>query len=131
MMEILERPRAVLEHQPEANHDVTLERDRMAAEQSTQTTPERWLPVPGYEGYCEVSDHGRVRSLERVIQTKNGPQRHPEKLRKLYYPESSGGYAVVGMYVGGERLPEVCPPTGPGSIRRTVPRWYGGLPQQR
>lgn len=26
---------------------------------------ERWLPVPGYEGFYEVSDHGRIRSLPR------------------------------------------------------------------
>ncbi len=25
-------------------------------------TPERWLPLPGYEGLYDVSDHGRVRS---------------------------------------------------------------------
>lgn len=27
---------------------------------------EEWLPVVGYEGYYEVSDHGRVRSLDRT-----------------------------------------------------------------
>lgn len=27
--------------------------------------PERWLPIPGYEGYYEASDLGRVRSLPR------------------------------------------------------------------
>jgi hypothetical protein len=27
---------------------------------------ERWLPVVGYEGFYEVSDRGRVRSLDRV-----------------------------------------------------------------
>lgn len=31
------------------------------------STPERWLPVVGYEGYYEVSDHGRVRSLDRLV----------------------------------------------------------------
>jgi len=29
------------------------------------TTPERWLPVPGYEGLYLVSDLGRIRSLPR------------------------------------------------------------------
>ena len=29
---------------------------------------ERWLPVPEYEGYYEVSDHGRVRSLDRWVE---------------------------------------------------------------
>lgn len=28
---------------------------------------ERWLPVVGYEGYYEVSDFGRVRSLDRLV----------------------------------------------------------------
>ena len=28
---------------------------------------ERWLPVVGYEGYYEVSDQGRVRSVDRVV----------------------------------------------------------------
>ncbi|WP_194385334.1 NUMOD4 motif-containing HNH endonuclease [Microbacterium sp. A18JL200] len=34
---------------------------------------ERWLPVPGYEGLYEVSDLGRVRSLDRVVM--NGGRR--------------------------------------------------------
>ena len=30
-------------------------------------TQERWLSIPGYEGIYEVSDHGRVRGLDREI----------------------------------------------------------------
>ena len=33
--------------------------------------PERWLPVPRWEGLYEVSDLGRVRSLDRVVTTRN------------------------------------------------------------
>lgn len=33
---------------------------------------ERWLPVPGYEGFYEVSNLGKVRSLPRVIEKSNG-----------------------------------------------------------
>ena len=33
---------------------------------------EIWKPIPGYEGYYEVSDQGRVRSLERVISDTRG-----------------------------------------------------------
>ncbi len=32
-----------------------------------QIQAERWLPVVGYEGLYEVSDDGRVRSLDRVV----------------------------------------------------------------
>ena len=28
---------------------------------------EEWRAIPGYEGYYEVSDEGRVRSVDRVI----------------------------------------------------------------
>ena len=34
--------------------------------------PERWLPVVGYEGYYEVSDHGRVRSVLRTVTRTDG-----------------------------------------------------------
>lgn len=33
---------------------------------------ERWLPIPGYEGLYEVSDHGRCRSLDRMINHSRG-----------------------------------------------------------
>ena len=32
---------------------------------------ERWAPVPGWDGY-EVSDQGRIRSLDRIVQRKDG-----------------------------------------------------------
>lgn len=34
---------------------------------SSPITEEVWKPVVGYEGLYEVSDHGRVRSVERVL----------------------------------------------------------------
>lgn len=36
---------------------------------------ERWLPIPGYEGTYEVSDHGRVRSLPRRVIRSDGRPR--------------------------------------------------------
>jgi hypothetical protein len=36
---------------------------------------ERWLPIPGYEGYYDVSDLGRVRSLDRVVLQGGRPRR--------------------------------------------------------
>lgn len=35
-------------------------------------TQEQWRPVVGYEGYYEVSDLGRVRSIDRVVQSVDG-----------------------------------------------------------
>jgi len=45
---------------------------------------ERWVPVHGYEGRYEVSDHGRVRSLQRFRRGKSDcmvPM--PEKIMRL------------------------------------------------
>lgn len=33
---------------------------------------EHWIPVPGYQGFYEVSDHGNVRSVDVVQITKAG-----------------------------------------------------------
>ena len=30
-------------------------------------TPEKWRDIPGYEGYYQVSNHGRVKALARVV----------------------------------------------------------------
>lgn len=35
---------------------------------------ERWRPIPGYGDRYQVSDAGRVRSLDAVISTRKGPQ---------------------------------------------------------
>lgn len=40
---------------------------------------ERWLPVVGYEGFYEVSDLGRVRSLDRILD--DGRVRRSKTLR--------------------------------------------------
>ncbi len=34
-------------------------------------TDEVWKAIPGFEGLYEVSDHGRVRSLDRIIERAN------------------------------------------------------------
>ena len=62
--------------------------------------PEQWRPVVGYEGHYEVSDHGRVRSLDRIMERKDGVL-HPYKgkvLRTTYNHE--GGHRTVQMSRG-------------------------------
>lgn len=36
------------------------------------TEPETWKPVAGWEDLYEVSDHGRVRSFDRIVTYSNG-----------------------------------------------------------
>jgi hypothetical protein len=36
---------------------------------------EQWRPIPGYEGYYEASDQGRIRSVTRSVRYDNGRSR--------------------------------------------------------
>lgn len=52
-------------------------------------TPERWLPVPGYEGLYEISDQGRVRSF------------HASRSGRMLKPSpASAGYLAVSLVKG-------------------------------
>jgi hypothetical protein len=59
---------------------------------------ERWLPVVGYENY-EVSDIGNVRSLDRVVPSRNrwGPYLHVVRGRLLKQSPVTGGYPAVTL----------------------------------
>ena len=57
---------------------------------------EIWKPVKNYEGLYEVSNKGRVKSLERDIICKNGIKRH-NKERILKGSTSSWGYLRVSL----------------------------------
>ena len=62
-------------------------------------TPERWLPVKGYEGLYEVSDQGRVRSLDRLSRGRNGALRRVQG--RVLVPQRVGSqkqYFAVALY---------------------------------
>ncbi len=62
--------------------------------EADSTTPERWLPVPGYEGVYSVSDQGRVR---REV----GP---PRRMVRLLKPAlKTTGYMAVTLCRPGRR----------------------------
>lgn len=55
-------------------------------------TTEQWRAVVGWEGYYEVSDHGRVRSVERTVTLKDGRvRRFPGREIRLY-PDTRGHF---------------------------------------
>ena len=65
-----------------------------------QPTIERWKPVNGYVGIYEVSSHGRVRSLDRVVTYSDGRvRRHKGKI--LSTPLSRDGYPAVNLHAQG------------------------------
>jgi hypothetical protein len=62
-------------------------------------TKEHWLPVVGFKFY-EVSDHGQVRSLERVVIRSNGSlQRIRSRILK---PWVTDGYCMVSLHGTGQ-----------------------------
>ena len=62
---------------------------------------EQWKPVVGWEGLYEVSDHGRVRSLDRVVQRKDGQARQVKG--RLLSQNFSAHYLGVNLKKNGER----------------------------
>lgn len=58
---------------------------------------EIWKPVSGYEGFYEVSDCGRVRSVERTVRSSRGnaTKRSPSKILKQVLLKS--GYLTVEL----------------------------------
>lgn len=46
----------------------------MANANNTSLPGETWKPIPGWEGYYQASDHGRVRSLDRTITYPSGKE---------------------------------------------------------
>ena len=64
-----------------------------------EITPERWLPVIGYEGIYEVSDLGRVRSLDRYVSAR-GCRPYLQRGRLLKPAAARNGY--------GHRHVELC-----------------------
>lgn len=66
---------------------------------------ECWLPIAGFDGFYEVSDHGRVRSLDRtyvISHLKQGPVSAVRRGRILR-PCVVQGYLQVALHLKGVR----------------------------
>lgn len=56
---------------------------------------ERWTEIKGYEGLYLISDHGRVKSLPKLVEYSNGRIYHyEEKILKLNF---SNGYRTISL----------------------------------
>lgn len=73
----------------------------MAAQQSTPQAQETWKPLVGHEGYAEVSDMGRIRTLDRTIMRSNGiPMSVKGQIATLH--PGTHGYPSVRLYKQGK-----------------------------
>jgi HNH endonuclease/NUMOD4 motif len=67
-----------------------------------QVVTEHWLPVVGYEGEFEVSDHGRIRSLDRVIDGGLGRRRRQKGV--MLSPVAGGHSGHLTVRLTGQRI---------------------------
>lgn len=69
---------------------------------------EKWKPVVGYEGFYEVSNLGRIRSLDRSFIDRDGHERH-YKGKIMALCDAGKGYRNVQLQAKGKRsTPRVC-----------------------
>lgn len=65
---------------------------------------EQWRDVIGYEGYYQVSNLGRVRSVDRVVRhSRGGTRKLKGKILRLS-PMDGGGHLAVHLCKKGTRL---------------------------
>lgn len=64
---------------------------------------EQWRPVVGHEGHYEVSDWGRVRSLDRMVSSGSGGQLRFCKGQILRPGRKSSGHVSVALGRGNSR----------------------------
>lgn len=64
--------------------------------------PERWVDISGYEGYYQVSDRGRIKSLERIV-VHNGTSHLQPELIMRPWQGITALYDCVRLYKNGVR----------------------------
>lgn len=65
-------------------------------------TPEQWRPIPGYEGSYEASDHGRVRSIDRVVEKVIRGKRVLNKCKGRVLKPLRSGHHYAHVCLSGE-----------------------------
>lgn len=73
----------------------------------TDPATERWLPVVGHEGLYEVSDLGRIRSLDRSVAARWGPGTRPVSGCMMTPREQNGYLEVVLSRYGTQKVAKV------------------------
>ena len=64
---------------------------------------ENWKDIENYEGFYQVSDCGRIKSLERDIYRQNGTFYHHVEEKVLVPIVNSRGYLQVNLYKNGKK----------------------------
>jgi hypothetical protein len=71
-------------------------------------TTEQWRDIAGFESQYQVSDHGRVRALDRLIIRSNGvTYRWRGRILKPWVHQPSG-LTSVSLWREGRKYPRYC-----------------------
>lgn len=57
----------------------------------------KWKPIPGWAQYYEVSNRGRVRSLDRVVFCVRNGRANPRRFKSRLLAKSSNKYPIVAL----------------------------------
>lgn len=69
-------------------------------------TVERWRPVVGWENDYQISDHGRIRSIDRLINDgKGGLRKMKGRILRGYV--SAGGYHQINFFRNARYYPKL------------------------
>ena len=68
---------------------------------------ERWVVAPGFDGYYEVSNLGRVRSLDRIVVDMGGRRKRLFKGAIMRPSKDKDGYLMVHFRRDGKNYPSI------------------------
>lgn len=71
--------------------------EQVKSSDALQISGERWLPIPGYEGLYEVSDRGRVRSMDRMVRSNNSNVQFKRGMVLKISKSNRCNYMTVGL----------------------------------
>ena len=65
---------------------------------------EQWKPIEGFEGYYEISNQGRIRSVDRRCRTHSTEAGRRVKGQLMKPTDNGNGYLVIHLKKNGKRI---------------------------
>ena len=73
---------------------------------TSECIAEEWRPIEGFEGLYEVSNTGKVKSLEKYVSNNGGIQRRPERILKQNIQRNRERRRTVILCKDGKTFPK-------------------------
>lgn len=66
---------------------------------------EKWVDIKGFEGLYQVSNYGRVKSMEKWVKLNQYTKHYPEQIRKLHM--GTNGYLMLMLSKNKKKYPKM------------------------